>query len=183
METCKREGCVREAKVKGFCQSHYSVEHRRQKAAANPPPPPATRVCTQCGETFRPKRLWANDDPQRRGRFCSPECKRKGRVQTPQAKENLMRRYYREKYDMTLDEVALMRAAGCSICGLTQAVGRWRGKSESNIHIDHCHETGTVRGPLCHSCNVALGLLKHDPELLRRAAAYLEGSLVVASRS
>lgn len=181
METCKREGCPREAKVKGFCRSHYSIEHRRAKAAANPPPPPETRVCRQCGETFRPKKLWANDDPQQRGRFCSPECKRKGRVQTPQAKENMMRRYYHEKYNMTLEDANAMKALGCAVCGVTESLGRWRGKSQSNIHIDHDHESGTVRGPLCHSCNVSIGHFNDDPALLRRAAAYLEGTLVVAS--
>ena len=183
MESCKREGCVREAKVKGFCQSHYSVEHRREKAAANPPPLPVTRVCTQCGETFQPKRERVNSDTSQRRRFCSPECKRKGRVQTVQAKENMMRRYYRERYNMTLEDVNAMKAGGCAICGVTESLGRWRGKSQSNIHIDHDHASGLVRGPLCHGCNVSIGHFNDDPELLRRAAAYLEGSLVVASRS
>lgn len=41
------------------------------------------------------------------------------------------------------------------------------------VHADHCHATGKPRGVLCGSCNMALGLLKDNPEILERAASYL----------
>lgn len=40
--------------------------------------------------------------------------------------------------------------------------------------LDHCHNTGKLRDVLCRKCNKALGLLKDSPEIIRRAAAYLE---------
>lgn len=39
--------------------------------------------------------------------------------------------------------------------------------------VDHDHKTGTVRGLLCSHCNTAIGLLKDDPALLKRAIKYL----------
>lgn len=47
---------------------------------------------------------------------------------------------------------------------------------ESSIRIvyDHSHETNKFRGWLCNACNVALGLVKDDPEVLRALARYLE---------
>lgn len=41
-----------------------------------------------------------------------------------------------------------------------------------DVHIDHCHDTGVVRGILCSSCNLGLGHLKSDRAILLRLAAY-----------
>jgi hypothetical protein len=40
--------------------------------------------------------------------------------------------------------------------------------------VDHCHDTGKVRGLLCDNCNQALGLLKDDVDALKRAIEYIE---------
>lgn len=40
--------------------------------------------------------------------------------------------------------------------------------------VDHCHDSGLVRGILSSEINRALGLFGHDPDALRRAAAYIE---------
>ncbi|MEU8956887.1 endonuclease VII domain-containing protein [Streptomyces sp. NPDC048518] len=56
------------------------------------------------------------------------------------------------------------------------AEGRPSLLSTPAIHVDHCHETGKVRGVLCFNCNSAIGKLGDDPDTVRRAAAYLEGS-------
>lgn len=53
----------------------------------------------------------------------------------------------------------------CIICGI-----------ETSVVVDHDHVTGDVRGGLCQNCNLGLGHFKDNPELLRLAALYLEGS-------
>lgn len=40
-------------------------------------------------------------------------------------------------------------------------------------HLDHCHETGKIRGWLCRNCNVGLGMFKDDTEILQKAIKYL----------
>jgi hypothetical protein len=39
--------------------------------------------------------------------------------------------------------------------------------------IDHDHITGKVRGILCPSCNMGIGLMKDDISVLQEAANYL----------
>ena len=69
-------------------------------------------------------------------------------------------------YGLTEDELdALMdRAEGCcEIC-----------LQEAELHVDHDHATGAVRGLLCTNCNNGLGRFRDKPDLLRSAADYLE---------
>jgi hypothetical protein len=40
--------------------------------------------------------------------------------------------------------------------------------------VDHCHETGKVRGMLCSTCNTGIGHLKDSPAMLLSALQYLE---------
>jgi len=40
--------------------------------------------------------------------------------------------------------------------------------------IDHDHETGKIRGLLCHRCNTGLGFFLDNPHFLTNAAFYLE---------
>ena len=57
------------------------------------------------------------------------------------------------------------RGEVCQLCG----------KEENPLSIDHNHITGVVRGLLCKTCNVGLGMFHDDPALLRKAADYCNG--------
>ena len=50
----------------------------------------------------------------------------------------------------------------CEVCGST-----------NNLHIDHDHSTGKVRGTLCSRCNQALGFMRDDYKNIIRLANYL----------
>lgn len=55
----------------------------------------------------------------------------------------------------------------CVICGTDTPSGKgW--------NVDHCHDTGAIRGILCPKCNMAIGLLGHDPTILQAAIDYLK---------
>jgi hypothetical protein len=63
----------------------------------------------------------------------------------------------------------------CAICKRPEETKTGRGAIKS-LAVDHCHGANKVRGLLCANCNRALGLFRDDPELLRRAASYLDPS-------
>jgi hypothetical protein len=89
-----------------------------------------------------------------------------------------------EKYGRPRDELIAMWEAGgppasvpggCWICGvaLTASTLMKQLDRKTVVCIDHCHNTGRVRGVLCQACNQMVA--NHPPERLRKAAAYVEG--------
>lgn len=61
----------------------------------------------------------------------------------------------------------------CGICESVCGHGP-NGRGKRSPVVDHCHDTGRIRGALCQSCNSGIGLLGDSPEICRKAAAYLE---------
>jgi hypothetical protein len=77
--------------------------------------------------------------------------------------------HLRNKFDLTpaqYDQMLDRQGGGCAICGDPA-------RADSSLHVDHDHGSGEIRGLLCMRCNNAIGLLKEDPCLLRRAANYV----------
>lgn len=73
------------------------------------------------------------------------------------------------KYGVSDQEFTLMLKAQDNRCAICKEVF----KSSRATHIDHCHDTGKVRGLLCHSCNVGIGHLKDSVMVLQNAIDYL----------
>lgn len=87
----------------------------------------------------------------------------------PERKRKMRDLYYRRTFGISADEFdALLekQGGGCAICGK-------RPTRLASLHLDHCHETGAIRGILCSSCNQGIGQFGDDPILLERAAVYL----------
>ena len=84
----------------------------------------------------------------------------------PSRRDYQIKRKYgmsREDYDGMIES----HNFSCAICGKAHS-------EDSKLNVDHCHVTNSVRGLLCWDCNVAIGKLGDSPEMLRRAAQYIE---------
>ena len=102
--------------------------------------------------------------------YCSRACGDAARKLSGRTRDGHLRRKYgitQADYDRMLAE----QGGGCRICGRT---AEQQTRYSAWLHIDHCHETGRIRGLLCDQHNLLLGRFDHDPALLRRAADYLD---------
>jgi hypothetical protein len=60
----------------------------------------------------------------------------------------------------------------CGVCGCLMNNAKL--VSNSKCCVDHCHNTGVVRGLVCHACNKGMGALKDDPWILQGAVNFLQ---------
>ena len=83
------------------------------------------------------------------------------------------------RYGMTLEEYVLMeeeQSGVCKICAQKCVTGR-------NLAVDHCHETGKIRGLLCQNCNTAIGKFGDDENRIKKAVEYLSESKLTTNLS
>ena len=85
---------------------------------------------------------------------------------------------YMARYNMTRPEVEEMIRAQNNECRIYEReVEEPSFTSWQSAAVDHCHETGEVRGILCNDCNTALGKFNDDTYRMERAISYLRGDL------
>jgi hypothetical protein len=136
------------------------------------PPRPSEKRSAECMTMVREhKKRWGKGRKRDRSnwkkkKYVYPlEQRRKWASSSPE-----QRRESRLKatYGITLDDFERMREAQggrCAICGT----------SPDRLVVDHCHESGKVRGLLCAHCNISLGFMRDDPSAARKASEYLSG--------
>lgn len=82
-----------------------------------------------------------------------------------------------KKYGISKIEYELMLKSQnevCAICSRPETTKKYN--KTQPLSVDHDHKTHKIRGLLCAKCNRSLGGFKDNPELLRKAANYLEAS-------
>ena len=86
----------------------------------------------------------------------------------------------RRKYGITLtqyDEMFAAQGGVCALCKRSETTNRRkRGEGRERLAVDHCHDTGRVRGLLCFKCNTAIGSLGDTEEDARKVVEYLSNS-------
>lgn len=115
------------------------------------------KKCKHCGSIFIPKAPSEH--------YCCDFCKDYG----------VTNAYYKRVYGLTLDDVLDMAENQNFVCAICHGDNFAMNDCHSGVLVvDHDHETGKVRGLVCHNCNRALGLLHDDVDNFRRAISYLE---------
>lgn len=147
------------------------------------------KVCRLCGES---KSLtdFGSRPANRDGRdgtclACAAARRRADRAAHPERHRENDRRYYarnkrkvqdynlKKLYGLTIEQYEAMLVEQGGVCALCRKPPSGRANG-GRLHVDHDHETGRVRRLLCYHCNNALGHFRDDPDLMRRAADYIE---------
>lgn len=176
---CVIDGCDRPHWRREHCRPHYHRLLKYGDPLAGPALPELVdidgkRLCTKCRQR-KPLDEFDASSTGRGGkaRNCKTCVKLRSDTWYQANREAALAKgrlaHIRRQYGEAGFEVAKRRDAGdgCDACG--QRAGR--------MVIDHCHETGSVRGLLCSPCNLILGAVGDSPERLRSLALYLDGYL------
>ena len=146
-------------------------------------------ACVYCEKAFIPTRI--------NNIHCSYECSRDYKYENSKEeyldksaeryyknRESILerhRKYYEgdkrrfksyelKRYGITIEDyerLLIDQQFKCAICNVSLDGGK-------DTHMDHSHDTGFPRGILCRACNWGIGQFKDDPDLLRKAADYIE---------
>jgi len=144
--------CKRNLPVNGFYKSkatYSGLEHR----------------CKECG--LARKRKTYNENPESRVKIKRRSViyhhKNKDKQNHARRRNALIGNYgiTIADYDRMFEE----QEGNCKTCGLPEINQR--------LSIDHCHETGKVRGLLCSRCNMILGHVEENTETLWKMIEYL----------
>lgn len=144
-------------------------------------------ICTKCKEP-KPEAAFGKSKDKRNGflswcRKCSAKSSsawqkrnlkeayqqiREAKLRKPELyKASSRRGYLRRTYGLTEAQYSKMVEKQKGLCGICEK------KSKRRLHVDHCHQTGIIRGLLCLQCNTALGKFQESPVVLSLAIIYL----------
>lgn len=85
--------------------------------------------------------------------------------------QKIYRKNHLKKYNMTIDEYGKKVEEQNNLCAICNEPENQ--KKNKHLCVDHSHITNENRGLLCSNCNRAIGLLKDDIEILKKAIIYL----------
>ena len=170
--TCLNEGCKRLSRSTtkpgkcGACRSKESYHRKNPDAPYKPIGDYGKWQGIACSMDGCEKKVAS------RG-LCSTHY---GKKYTPKKSSDEARKHrIKHRYGITVEQYEEMvkeRGNLCDVCEKPPSSNNTRAHWNGKLCIDHCHDTGKVRGLLCNDCNLAVGYGK-TPSILERAASYL----------
>jgi hypothetical protein len=132
------------------------------------------KKCTYC-KRFKSLDKFGKDKGQSSGLKC--RCKgcmnliqRQDYANSSRRYEDMTKRALKRLYGISLEQYKKMADAQMNCCAIC---GKHQKNFNHRLAVDHCHETGKIRGLLCAKCNTGIGNFKDDIHLLGQAIEYL----------
>ena len=125
------------------------------------------KKCPKCGEQ---KSLSEFSKDKNRKLGVRVYCKSCSKLNPEERKRYNKTYQLKSLYGLTIEEYGVLKASQKSSCAICQQ----RLDESFGTHVDHCHETKTVRGILCRKCNLGLGHFRDNIGFLKSAVRYLK---------
>lgn len=137
------------------------------------------RVCNRCSRRLKWESFAINSKGVNNRKSICKYCSNKDQksLYRRRAKEDPVAFRDRQRYTEIWKKYKLSKEAfekleksqgyRCACCGKPK-------KDGVNMVVDHCHDTGIVRGLLCRNCNSGIGKLGDTKEGVFKALRYLE---------
>jgi hypothetical protein len=120
------------------------------------------KPCPVCGKVFAPRKKTSE--------YCSRACRvaqsrgwGAGDGKSSNARSKGTRAYGHTEGRKIREEFLAKQGGECHVC---------REQIAGQPALDHCHVTGMPRAVLCARCNLALGMLKENPERIQALYEY-----------
>jgi hypothetical protein len=143
------------------------------------------KTCSHCGKVKPESEFYPRHSRRGRPNAVSSQCKTCMAILarqryhktdpshiTQQKRKYALRNYgiSQQEYENLLEEQNWV----CKTCGQPETKLHPATHKVLCLSVDHDHQTGRVRGLLCHRCNMALGLVHDDPEILSNMIEHLK---------
>ena len=163
LEECDLRGCQRCGKILDL---KYNFQFRPEKGTYSSP-------CNHCRSLFAANKNQSYEEwfpkylKQRRTKKFFDKIGLTSKERT--AYHGVMFRY------KITPEQAHELLKGDKVCAISgRSLNIMSKGTDEELHVDHCHQTGKIRGLLYGRLNVGLGCFEDNPDLLRAAADYIE---------
>ena len=134
--------------------------------------------CTKCKQELPVSNFYKANGKKSGYKSHCKKCVLEKAKETYYNPENYRRRtenhWKKQGIEFTLegyDDLYQKQKGKCGICGTT------KNRNDTRFCVDHCHDTGNIRGLLCHDCNTSIGKLGDSKEGLMKALEYLDNAL------
>lgn len=114
-------------------------------------------------ERYRQRKALNPEEENRKAREY-----RKRQKQTPEGRRSIKNSRLKNLYGITIEQYEMLADKQNHQCAICQ-----QSPTDHQLHVDHSHTTGEIRGLLCRRCNLALGFWDH-PNILRVLLKYID---------
>lgn len=129
-------------------------------------------LCKGCSIEYEENNFYLNKTG-----YYHPFCKSCNTIRTREWRRNNTEKHYlnklKEKFKLTKEDYFILvekQGYVCAICNQEE--------SNRRLSVDHCHDTGKIRGLLCRSCNLAIGYFNDDVDVMKQAIIYINNTRI-----